>query len=149
MRAYNLNRRDLERYGELKSAVARIEGEMREIRAKLQELNEYHVNIGAPITGMPNGNTTSDSTANFVIKLEEDRRRLMAKHNSLEKKLNSTKNQICKIRNAVFGVANKQLMQILKWHYLEGLTISQTADKVYLSRDGVYKKINRFFVKNK
>ena len=93
---------------------------------------------------MPSGNEKRDKIVDFIIKIENERRRLSETLAFLIAERDGIKYRLYNIRVAVNKIPNKPLRDILIWYYFDGQSVSDIAEKMYMTPDGVYKKINRF-----
>ena len=140
-----LNRYVLNQYGLLRSQVIELDKKISEVEDALAELNGYNVNISPVYTGMPSGNEKRDKIADFIIRLEDDRSQLNTALAKLTAERDFIKYSMYKIRMAVNQIPNKQLQDIIKWHYFDGQSVRKIANKTHMTHDGVYKKMNRYF----
>jgi len=139
-----MSHHELSRYAPLRQQVLELDENISEAEEELDELNKYNINVSPILTGMPIGNEKRDKIADFIIKLETDRSKLIIELAALHAERTAIAYTLYKIRRAVSKIADEQLQQIIKWHYFEGKTIDEIADKANLTIDGVYKKVNRF-----
>jgi len=144
MAGHVLNRFDLSHYRLLVVQAAELNEKIRLIEDELSELEKCCLNISPVISGMPSGNIKSDKIANFVIKLEKDRDRLINILESYVTERSDIMYRLYKVRSAVKKIPNKQLRNVIRWYYIDGLSAIEIAKKTYLTRDAVYKKIDRF-----
>jgi exonuclease VII small subunit len=145
MADYILNSHELSQYGLLRSQVLKLDESIREAKDELEEINQYNISVSPVLTGMPSGNEKRDKIAEFIIRLENDRQRLNSSIASFETERDVIKYRLKKIREAVNKITNKQLRDIVIWHYFEGLSIREVAGKSFLTENAVYKRINRLF----
>ena len=145
MTEYRLNRFELSQYSFLRSQVMELDERIREIEAELTELDQYNFNISPVYTGMPTGNERRDKIADFIIKMENDKRSLQNDLTTLIAEREAAKYRLHKIRTAVKKIPNRQLRNMVMWHYFEGQRIKEIAEKEFLSENAVYKRINRLF----
>jgi SMC interacting uncharacterized protein involved in chromosome segregation len=142
---FPLNHHDLSQYSLIRKQVLELDENISEIEEELKELNKYNIDISPVYSGMPSGNEKRDKIAEFVIRLESDRNKLENEIATLKAERAVLAYSLHKIRTVVNRVADEQLRQIIKWHYLDGDSIDEIADKASMTMDGVYKKLNRFF----
>ena len=117
---YILNHFELSQYGLLRSQIKNLDNSIEETEEELAELNKYNMNISPVLTGMPSGNEKRDKIADYLVKLEADRLRLNAALTLL--------------------VAERDVT----WHYFDGLSIGDVAEKSFSSASSVYRKINKY-----
>ena len=142
---YVLNRYDLCQYSLLRSQVIELDKEIKEVEDELAELDKYNMNISPVISWVPAGNEKRDKIGDFVIMLEKDRERLNAKKASLTAERTVLMYKMHKVVAAVNQIPNQQLQSIIKQHYFDGLSIIKVAQKIHISENGIYKKLDRFF----
>ena len=144
MADYYLNHFELSQYDLLRSQVLKLDEDIRDTEAELEDLNKYNVNISPVLTGMPSGNERRDRIAEFIIKLDSDRQTLNSRLAELKAERKALNYRLKRIRAAVNEIPNKPLKDIIIWYYLEGHSVREIADKAHLSENAVYKKIGRF-----
>ena len=144
-----LNRLDLSHYGLMKAQVIELDESIREAQDELTELNKYNISVSPVITGMPKGNEKKDKIADFVIRLEKDRQRLNNRLSEMTAERAGMMYRLYLIRSAVNKIPDKQLRDVIIRHYLDGESIIEIAESYYISANGIYKKINRFFQRGK
>ena len=140
-----LNRFELSQYSQLRSQVMQLDEDIKDIENELAELNQCYMNINPVITGMPNGNEKRDKIADFIIKLEKDKNRLNAALDSLILERNTIKYRMYKIWAAVNQIPNKQLRDIIKWHFIDGHKVGKIAKENFMTPNAIQKRLNRFF----
>jgi hypothetical protein len=140
-----LNRYVLSQYSQFRAQVLELDENIREIESELAELNQYNINVSPIISKMPNGNEKRDKIAEFIIRLEKDKAKLNTTLIILVSERSAIKYRMHKIRAAVNQVPNKQLREIIKWHYLDEQSINDIAEKNFMTADSIYKRFNRFF----
>ena len=138
-----LNRFELSQYSVLRARVVELDESVREVRLEIKELNKCYMNISPVLTGMPKGNEKRDKIAEFIIKLETDRHRLNESLKLLLAERNMLKYQLRKTMAAVNKIPDKQEKDLIMWHYFDGLSIGEVADRAYLSYNAAYGKINK------
>jgi len=144
-----LNRLDLSHYGMMKAQVIELDESIREAQDELAELNKYNINISPVITGMPKGNEKKDKIADFVIRLEKDRQRLNNRLSEMTAERAELMYKLHLIRSAVNKIPDKQLRDVITLYYLDGESVIQIAESYFMSTNGIYKKLNRFFRRGK
>jgi len=143
MADYILNHFELSQYGLLRSQVIKLEESIREAEEELAELNKYNMNISPVLTGMPSGNERRDKIADYLVKLETDRQRLNTALAFLIAERDVIKYRLHRIRAAVNKITDKQLQDIIIWHYFDGLSIGDVAEKSFTSASSIYRKISK------
>ena len=144
MADYILNHFELSQYGLLRSEVMKLDKSIQEAEDELKELNEYSMSINPILTGMPSGNEKRDRIADYLIKLESDRQRLKATLAFLVAEREVIRYRLHRIRAAVNKITDKQLQDIIIWHYFDGLSIGDVAEKCFTSASSVYRKISKY-----
>ena len=140
-----LNRFELARYTMLRAQVVQIDEDIREIEDELAELEQYNVKIGPVYTGMPVGNEKIDKIAEFIIQLDKDRNRLNTRLSVLLIERNYNMGEMYAIRAAVNKIQNVQLREIIKSHFFEGQSVSDIAQKLFITKSAVRKRLHRYF----
>jgi len=140
---FKLTHHELSQYGSLKLKLIELDENIREVEDELAEINRYNINISSVITGMPKGNEVRDKIGDFVIKLDRDRLRLCTQLIGMVDERSAIKHKLHLIRLAVNVIQDEKLRNIIIWHYFDGESISDIANKTFISIDGVRKKINR------
>lgn len=143
MADYILNHFELSQYGLLRAELMKLDDRIREGEAELDELNQYNMNISPILTDMPNGNEKRDKIADYLAKLESDRQRITARLAYLAAERDVIKYRLHRIRAAVNKIADKQLRDIIIWHYFDGLSIGDIAEKSFISASSIYRKISK------
>ena len=156
-----LKEKDLIQLNPLKDEIAMIEEEIAELEEELEELNEkiiyvspMHpleensimmpdaIHIGPAKTGV-----NKDQIINFIIKLEDERKELSNKILSLKVEKLEKEAEINKTLKNIENIRDEKLRQIIKLKHLDGHTWEYIGQKVYLSRQGAYKKYKEWFTK--
>ena len=145
MDEYIINRYNLSQYSLLRAQLVKLDEDIRIAEDELAELNKYSMNVNSVLTGMPSGNEKRDKIAEFIIRLENDKARLDKLLTDFIAERDYIKYRLYKIRAAVNQVTNKQLREIIQWYYFDGESAIEIAKKTYMTRDAVYKKMDRFF----
>ena len=145
MTEHRLNRFELSQYSFLRSQIIELDERIREVEAELAELDQYNFNISPVYTGMPTGNERRDKIADFIIRLNDDRKRLNEILTFLVAERAAAKYRLHKIRTEVNNIPNKEVRDIIIGHYFDGQKVSDIAEGLFMTSDGVYKKINRYF----
>jgi hypothetical protein len=143
MADYILNHFELSQYGLLRSQVIKLDESIKEAEDELAELNKYNMSISSVLTGMPSGNEKRDKIADYLVKLEADRQRVSSTLTFLAAERDVIKYRLHRIRGAVNKITDKQLQDIIIWHYFDGLSIGDVAEKSFTSASSVYRKINK------
>jgi len=141
-----LNRYELEQYGLLRAQVIDLDDKIREVEDELAELNKYNINISPVYTGMPMGNEKRDKIAEFLIMLENDRRRLNDSFAHLTAERTAIMYRLYKIRAAVNKIQDSQVRDIIIWHYFDRLSLANVATKGFMTYNAVYKRLNKFLL---
>ena len=144
MADYVLNHFELSQYGLLRSQVIKLDESIREAEDELEELNKYNMSISPVITGMPSGNEKRDKIADYLIKLEADKQRVSSALAFFVAERDVIKYRLYRIRAAVNKITDKQMQDIIIWHYFDGLCIGDVAEKSFTSASSIYRKINKF-----
>jgi hypothetical protein len=139
-----LNRFELSQYSVLRARVLELDESIREVVDELTELNKCLMNISPALTGMPKGNERIDKIAEFVIQLEIDRSRINAELSTHELEKEMVTYKLKKIRAAVNKIPEKQARDMVKWHFFDGLSISEIAEKEFMSYNAAYKRTNKY-----
>jgi len=145
MADYVLTRFELRNYSLLRAQIIELDNSIREVEDELAELNQCCMNIGSVLTGMPGGNEKRDKIGDFVIGLEKDRKRLNALLYSLNAERYTLKYEMYKIWSAVHNIPNKQLRDIIKWHFFDGKKVGEIAQEQFMTTNAIQKRLNRFF----
>jgi len=141
---FKMNHAELSQYSVLRAQVIELDEKISAVEEELAELNKYNINISPVLTGMPSGNEKLDKIGDFVITLENDRQRLNTALEIMTAERTALKYKMYKIVAAVNKIPNQQLQDIIKLHYIEGLSIIEIADKNYMTEYGIYKKLDKF-----
>ena len=141
---FKLNHYELSQYSLLRAQVLELDEKISTIEEELAELNKYNINISPVLTGMPSGNEKLDKIGDFVIALENDRQRLDTALEIMIAERTAIKYKMYKIVAAINKISNQQLQDIIKLHYIDGLSIVEIADKKFIGENGIYKKLDKF-----
>jgi hypothetical protein len=140
-----INRFDLCHYSLLKARIMEIDEGISEAQDELTELDKCNIGISPVYSGMPKGNERKDKIADFIIRLEKDRQRLNDVLDELKIERAEIMYKMRRIRGAVNKITDKLLKDIINRHYFEGESIIKIAESYFITTNGIYKKINRFF----
>lgn len=139
-----INRHELSQYTFLVAQSTELFNQIGEIKTELAELQKYEMSITPVLTGLPSGNKKRDKIADFIIGVETETVKLKAALKSLEWEYKVINYRLHKIREAVVLISDKQLQDIFHAHFIAGESIAVIADKLFLSPDSLYKKINNY-----
>lgn len=141
---FAFNRFELSQYTKLQAQAKELDGRIQEIESELEELNNYNFSISPVYTGMPGGNELRDRIADYIIRVDNDRRRLSDSLSFLKTERNAIMYRLYTIRTAVNRITNSNTQDIIRWYYIDGQSVSEIAAKKYITTHAVYKRINRF-----
>ena len=140
-----LKRSEISEYFFLKNKIYELDIKIKEVESEIEEVNKYDVNISPHYTGMPSGNEKRDKIADYIIRLDSDRRRLSILLATLFEERNDVGHKLFKIRKSVSQIADEETRKIITGYYFEGVSISKIAKQLNLSNSTVYKKLDSVF----